>query len=159
MPSGLNDTELSIVRNMMLSSSDKDISDLLERPVNVITDSIKELVSGTGIITHQQKLDAKKSLRSAKLPKSPKPKILTDKARADQADQKHKETLRDIRNKIAVEREHNNRRRESQFKTIEVDYAKLVMVKIDDRTNIYAKPGEEEKTRAEYLKKHSTRKI
>ena len=45
-----------------------------------------------------------------------------------------------------------SKRRPSMYKTREVDYSKLVTVRIDNKTFIYAKPGREAATKKAFLK-------
>ncbi len=148
MSAQLTHIHLSIIKNMMLSQSYKHMAELLGFSVATIEECVKELTADTSLVTRQQKLDARISARPVRIKKVPA------KIRAVNADIQHKDTLRAIRNKIAGEREHNNRRRESVYKTIAVDYTQMVLVKVDDKTFIYAKPGQEEKSREAYRKKH-----
>ena len=63
-------SDQSIVRNLMLTKSHRDIASFMECPVEEINTLICSMVLGTTIITHQMKLDSKAAARK----KPPKPK-------------------------------------------------------------------------------------
>jgi LytS/YehU family sensor histidine kinase len=151
----LTSTEESMIRNMMLSKSYKEIAFVLDFTYDQISAYVSSVTAGTDIITYQQRLDEKKSngRRSESLTKTKAIKVAKEKV----ADKKIKEE-REATNRHRVDHERNleNKRRESRQRlpTIQVDYTKKVMVRIDRTTFIYAFPGQEEQAKAAFLKQY-----
>ncbi len=152
----------SIIRNSMLSKSDKDIAALLGCSTADVHAYISNQLLGTNIVSRQMKLEAK---RPAK-----KPKIKAEKkqnpAKTIRQIKQHQQKLavkeqkqKNLTEKYLAERRsknetHENRRR---YKTREVDYSKLILVKIDSKTSIYIKPGQDAEIEKErFLKNFRT---
>ena len=137
--------EVSTIKNMMLSSSYKEISDLLNISIDLVGHCVKELTAGSEVITHQAKLDRKKLSREPV--KVHKTKVIKPKP-VDQKKIEHAKT------KYIEKKQFEHRRRErDQIPTRKIDYSKLVRVMIDKKTSIYCMPGEEEKNRKAFLKR------
>ncbi len=157
-----SDMEKGIIRNMMLSKSHRDIARIIDCSVDQVASIITEEIAGTDTITHQMKLDATKPPKKTKPPKPPKQVLQEKKLSATQkrsiekqriADQKQQRKLEAYRVARDIEIE-KKKRRPSNYKTIEVDYTKKIMVKIDHTTYIYSVPGQEEKTKRDFLKNY-----
>lgn len=121
---------------------------MLECSVEDVCMFINTEVVNAKLISWQMKLDAKRPVRKVRAPSS-------ELKRRQGEDLKKKIKTEAYRNKIQIEHDRKNVRRPSNYKTILIDYSKLVTVRIDKHTTIYAKPGEEEKTKARFLKHYS----
>jgi len=151
-----------MVQRLMLKSSYQDIAIMLGKLVTEIETLVEEMIRGKHIVTFQMKLDYEKAKKNKpvkeKKPdvvKTPKPlKVKTTAAgkvkRTKKVD-KEKKRLRELndqkkRNRVErlnMEADRKNLRRQPELKTKVVDYSKLITVMIDRRTAIYVKPGED----------------
>jgi hypothetical protein len=143
--------ERSLIKNMMLSKSFKDIASMLERDVNEIREAVEEL-KNPGAVTFQEKLDAK---RKVKAPRPPRVKVKSAREKKKEEEKLRKEREREIKRKN-LDYERSRARassREPKYETKAVDYSQLRSIKIDRTTTIYAKPGEDiETVKANFLK-------
>jgi hypothetical protein len=165
MPAEFSEMEQSIIKNMMLRKSYKEIARMLDCDIEQLAFYIIEEVEGMDVITWQMKLDEKK----AKAPKKPtllrpvkvvKQKELSDTQKLKIEQRKEEDLKKQIKlaaykNRMSNENESKYRRRPPNYKTIPVDYTKLVTIRIDKSTTIYSIPGEEEKTKTRFLKHYS----
>lgn len=152
-------TEGSIIRNMMLNKSCKDIAGLLDLDVEAVNEYVTSVTAGTGIITYQARIDEKKATRSKanamRIPKPPKEKkVKVKKQTVVKVDDRKEQKRRNKEEADMIEgrRKLNLRESRRQYKTIDVDYSKMVTIRIDRTTIIYSKPGEEEATKTKFLK-------
>lgn len=167
MEATFSEYETGIIRNMMLNKSAKDIGQVLDMDPADIKKQIASLSEAAGVISYQQKLDEKMAIKKAATLNKPRlPRVRIQKKSAakikssnEKRLEKENERLRREQIKLAAKREKmrqsaitNPGRRPPAYKTAIVDYTKLVTVKIDRTTSIYAKPGEEEATKARFLK-------
>jgi hypothetical protein len=152
-------TELSIIKNMMLSKSHKYISDLLGHPILEIKNCIKELTA-PGVVTYQDKLDAAKrnrvSTKPLKIKAIPVKKVIVKHQVETTINQRQKN--KDERLFIERQREGERKRSRATIPTRIIDYSKLVKVIIDKKTCIYVKPGQEETGREEFLAREQRKK-
>lgn len=151
--------EQSIIKNSMLRKSHKSIAELLDVDVADIAQFIKSITEGTETITLQMEIDSKKKPKKQKAaPKQRQP----SKAKIE-AEKLKKERMAILHQKNAIERsrhEERKRSRQPAFKTKQVDYSKLITVRIDRKTTIYAKPGEDiAELKAKYLENYGTKLI
>ena len=119
-----------------------DIAFLLDKSSAEVASFINAWLPGKGIISHQMLLDENKKRRPpvVRKPREKKKKDPIITSRIIQADQKQKRT----RNGLPI------------FKTKAVDLSQLVQVKINRKTWIYIKPGEDpEEARAKFLQRLS----
>jgi len=148
--------EESIVKNMMLSKSHKEIAALLDKPVEDIAAIIAKITAGTGIITLQMKKDSVKKVRPEKVKPISIRKVAVKKPNVEKArTESLKEQVRrnrEERQMIERQRDSDKRQMNGQYKTKKVDYSNKVMLRIDRTTYIYAERGKEEETKNEYLK-------
>lgn len=133
--------DMTIVRNMMLTKSYKQIAQLLDCSEEDIAVAVTE-INVTHLVTFQDKLNAKVKVKEKHQEEKFKEQVLKNKA----------ERLRVERHR-ALEK---SRHREERFETRQHDYSKMRMIRIDRMTYIYARHGEEEKARQDYLKLYKT---
>lgn len=148
----VTDLDRGIIRNMMLKHSHKEIADLLGYTVPVVAACIELMVSGTAIVTRQMVIESKK-IAQAKPVKKKKP-LKEKKIEAEWREQKEQKKL-NTQEKIEHVRKQQTAAwlARKTFKTIPVDLKKLVSVKIDDKTAIFIKPGEDvEAARKKFFK-------
>lgn len=166
----------SIIRNLMLTKTDKDIAMMVELPVESVTRYIATVCEASGLFSYQMKMDLRKAARPVreKAPRIPKPKtpkhgksnaqrpapkakVQSEAQRRKEEDKKLKRKLQMQRATIEAERSHQRRAaREPMFKTKQVNWAAKVSVRIDAKTTILIDPGQNpEEARQNYLFKHS----
>lgn len=172
MPVEFSEMEQSIIKNMMLRKSYKDISSLLGCNVDDLAFFITVRIEGTDIMTWQMKLDAHKSVkkikdsnqRMEKKVTAPEGKVIIPRPARDLKREEKKlqeEQLQEFKRKrhlekLNAENEKKYRRRPPNYKTIAVDYSKMITVRIDRKTVIYANPGEDiEKLKQRFKKNYS----
>lgn len=156
MPIQFSDMEQSIIKNMMLRKPYKEISDMLECGIEDVSAFINTEMRATGLVSWQAKLEQKKLLKSPKVKKAStkkeiKVKVLPSSKSKTEQDKAIKIEAYKKSREIQIQQQ-NNRRRPPNYKTIEVDYTKLVTIRIDRTTTIYSKPGQEEETKKRFLK-------
>jgi hypothetical protein len=146
-----SEMEQSIIKNSMLRKTHKQIADLLDSNVTDIAQFIQTLTTGTQIISKQMELDAHKKTKAPK-PLS-KHELIADQRKKDkQAEQMRKNDIEKDRH------EQRRRSREPAFKTKQVDYSQMISVRIDRKTTIYAKPGEDiSELKAKFIELHGTK--
>lgn len=165
MTTEFSEMEQSIIKNMMLRKSHKDIVRLLDCDLVDLSFFISEHVADTDIITWQMKLDLNKPIKRVQPPKEKKVVIRIPKP-VKQPDPLEKERMearklaqlakeqksRDFNERMNIERQRAVRRREPQLKTKDHNFSAKVSVRIDRCTVILVKPGEEEKAKKEFMK-------
>jgi len=151
------EAEEGIIRNMMLTTSYKDIASLLDCSKLDVAEIVDRLTRGTDIITWQAKLNQKK----AEQMKAAGPKKMTPAVKARIEKEKDKQLKKQVtaqRNNF--ERNKANTRREFQYKTKHVDFTKMVSVRVDEKTQILVPAGTDpEATKAKYLKNNKNKII
>lgn len=138
--------DMSIVRNMMLTKSHKQIAQLLGRTEEEIAEAVRE-VNKEMLITFQDKINSKKKV-----------KLKTKKEKLQEENFKS-QVLKNKAERIRVERQRALQKGHSapeSFATRKRDYSQLKMVKVDRTTYIYAPHGQEEEARHNYLKMYRT---
>lgn len=136
--------EQSIIKNSMLRKSHKSIAELLDADVADVAQFIKSLTEGTETITLHMTIDSKKK---PKKPKAAPNKRQPSKAKIE-AEKLKKERMDVIHKRNAMDKDRlDNRARSRQpaFKTKQVDYSKMRIVKVNNKTQVYAKPGQSDK--------------
>lgn len=144
MPAEFSEMEQSIIKNMMLRKSYKDIAQLLEYDVRDLKRFISAEIEGTDITTWQMKLDERKPVkraRPAREPASETERLRIDQRKAD--DLKKELKLAAYRIRINNESERKQLRRQPAYKNVVRDYSKMKLVRIDEKTFIYVKPGDD----------------
>jgi len=166
MENQFSEMDQSVIRNMMASKSAKDIARMVDSNAGDVAAFIKTAVDGTSILTYQMRLDAKKMAKPAKSakPAKKKSKKLSDAAllKIEQAkkekEQNYKIKMASHKEALAARDAKAYQRRPPSYKTIVVDYTKLQTVRIDRKTVIYAKPGENiEALKKRFLKNYGTK--
>lgn len=141
----------------MLTRSHKDIALMVEVDLEDVSNFITATVEDKGIITWQMKLDQRRGAgKSSEAIKNPIEKpVPVDNIVAEAKKlsfEKREQKRANLAERMNVERQRVNNRRQPQYKTKVVDYSKMVTIRIDRTTTIYAHPGEEEKTKKNFLK-------
>lgn len=151
MPVEFTITDQSIIKNMMLQKSAKEISKLLDCKTQDVLDFMKIAVHGTNIVTCQMKLDAKRPLKK---PVKKKQKDNSKLQLKKLVEERKKEKVK----RLQMDEERKRSRRPPTYKSKEVDYSQLITVRIDAKTFIYAKPGDDiEKLKANFLKTYKSK--
>lgn len=156
MPGEFSEYELSIIGNMILSKSNKTIADLLDRPVKEVVDLVTEIKIRENLISFQDKLDTKIAQRKALHGKhqnrrgSAAMNKLNNKAPETeiQKELRHKQEQRQIEkikrlNEDEKRRSNKEKNNRPKFKMKNIDYSQLHSLRIDSKTIIYIKPGED----------------
>jgi hypothetical protein len=130
-----------IIRNCMLSKSHKDIAELIGCDVKTVAAFIVVLIAGTSIVTRQMIIDQKKIGQKKPVAKKAKP-ISDEKIKEEWREQKEVKA-RNFNEHIKIERRKDQDRRFPKYKTLSVDTSRLLSVRIDDKTTIFIKPGED----------------
>ena len=142
---------------------------MLNLQVEDVAVYISGLIKDTGIVTRQMRLDKLKSERpvAVKTPKKlidkPAPiKKPNDIARENMAAEKRKKAeMKRLQHEQRRQVEASNRgktprRLTNAFKTKQVDYTQLRTIKIDSKTTIYCKPGQDpEAVKKRFLKNYA----
>lgn len=128
-------TEIRLIQSLLTKQSDEDIAELLDRPVEAVSEKIRELCTITG----------KKSFAVATKERQHKKVINKRKDKANLEMQKSAELQVKIkkREKQVVQRRQPPKPEPTKLATKHVDYSKLISVRINSKTIIYAKPGED----------------
>jgi len=161
------DMELSIIGNMMVSKPNRQIAELLDIDVAHINTEVNRQAALLGIIPLQSKIDAKiaqkKAIRAKHQTKrgneaiNRKARQETEIQKADRIrkEQRQQEKLTRL-NADEKSRVFREKARGPKFQTKQVDYTQLHAVRIDKKTIIYIKPGQDEdKAREHFLKTHT----
>lgn len=167
MASEFTSFEIRLLTSMVSKYSDEDIAGMLEKPVQDVTAKIQELTGGANpykekaTIAVMEKLNRlpreKKKTGPKKLPKKTGPKKSAKRQQEEEAKRRRIETRKLAAQRVA-ERQAVKRQKEVLFKTKTVDYSQLQTVRIDHRTVIYARPGEDPETaRKRYLQNRPKR--
>lgn len=148
------DQDLSIIRNMMISKSNKTIAALLDCKTQDIDSVIARIKQTEGLPSFQDKIDAKRKPKPQKVKAPKKIRQETDIQRLAREKKEERAALKvqrlNMDEKSRVAREIA---RGPKFKTKETDYKKLRTLRIDRKTFIYINPGQdEEKAKADFLK-------
>ncbi len=140
-----SDMELSIVRNMMRTRSNKDIANILDRPLIEVDSVVSHLVTITGLDSFQMKLDQSRP-NKVKASKPPRVKVVKAEVKSELRNrQEEREAIR--RHRLKMEdamRQKRAARNEQKYVTKRVDYSKMNHVKIDRNTWIVVNPGDKE---------------
>lgn len=143
-----------------MQKSASDIARLLDYDIADVTAFINSAVEGSEIVTCQMKLDARKKARPSKAApgKRRKPEQVR---RAEEKNREYLISEQKRLNKLEKENIEQSRRKASWesrrplYKTKVVDYSKLITVRINRKTVIYAKPGEDiEKLKKSFRKNY-----
>lgn len=142
--------EILMIEKEIRRKSYADIAFLLDRPVEEVSAFINDYLIGKDIVTFQQLLDQRLSERPARIKKPKQPR--------EPKPEKKKEKVISSRVIIPDRRPRAESRR--RYKTLEVDYSTLRTVRIDSKTFIYIKDGEDPATaKDKYLASLTPRKF
>lgn len=139
-----NDFEQGIIRNSMLSKSYKEIAELIGADDKVVGAYIITLITGTAIITRQMIIDQKKIAQPNKVVTKKVKRISDDKIKEEWQQQK------EDKKKTTIAQQSLERKKltdawlaRKSFKTIKVDTASMISVKVDNKTSILIRKGED----------------
>lgn len=159
-----------MISNMMLTKSYSDIAKALDLTKDDIGAVVLELTLGSGLVPYELKLKerwekknkqraVKKYRPGAKEVVKVKPAAAAAKKKAE--DKAFAESLKKQKLQAAKQQQQSiqasqaAKRRPSQYKTIAVDYTRQQTLRIDRKTTIYVKPGEDpEVVKATFLKNY-----
>lgn len=139
-----DEIEKQIIRNAMISKSNSEIALLIDADVHDVAAFISGITT-IGVATRQMKIDKKKSLHKPKPAKTPRVKVSSEAKRRELEAKKLRKEQQDEKNKIEGERYATRKAsREPKYKTKVVDYSTMKTIRIDSKTLIYIKAGEDE---------------
>ena len=148
----ITDLEIGIVRNMMLSKSNRQIAEIMGWEVKDANDIVNQLCLSNNLTCFQEKLNNKRQERAAAKPKKEskqkikkeRPAKLSSKEKEAYLKEKEEKIKRSSYSEVMkVERQRRNLNREPRLPTRHVDYSQKISVRIDRKTTIYADPGED----------------
>lgn len=181
--------DISIIENMMLTKTHKQIAEMIDKPLKETGELIETICEKEELMSCQAKQTALRVIRRSERPVKVKPpkrqkddnrtpwslldgdrpaavekKPVTRQARASKEETPEQKLAREIkeerkaadlqrRNHNEVNRRDRENRRQPAFKNKEVDYNELRTLRIDKRTVIYIKYGEDpKKAKENFLK-------
>lgn len=150
-----DEIEKQIIRNAMISKSNREIALLINADTNRVAAFVSTLTN-VGVITHQMKLDEGKALVKERPAKVKRLQVPSEAKRRQEETKKLNREIKEQKNSVEKNLASNRRqRREPKFKTKVVDYSQMKTVRIDSKTLIYIKQeADEEAARIQYLKNH-----
>lgn len=137
--------DLSMIQNMMLRKTNKEISLTLDIPVDVIVRIVQQVEKDTGLTCKTTIVELNRKTRPVKVKPN---KIISKpvKITPNQEKLRHRE-------------ERDKKLERSKFATKVVNLDELQSVRIDERTTIFIKPGENAvEARLAYLDREKTKK-
>lgn len=150
--------ELRIIQSLIPLKSFAEIAEAIDKPLPMVSDYIINITKNKNRSSRQQQINAKNDLRNQKkeaslfkaktrLPRKPnKDKIERERRQAERL------TIR--RQQVINEQNRKSRRQLPEFKTKEVDYSKMISVKVDRKTFIQVPVGADvEAVKNNYLKR------
>jgi hypothetical protein len=156
--------DIQFIRASLSSKTDEEIAEILDKPVALVRTRINEMTGMAGqrqteiLLKNEEasrkahaELQAKKINRRIREQKAEEHQDKLEKE--EKKERKRKERLKhsNIVEAQYVARQQRNDRR--KFKTIPIDLAKLISVKIDKKTTLFVKPGTDiKKVREQYQK-------
>lgn len=131
--------EVLMIKDLISNKSDNDIADMLNRPVHEVTGKIHELTGGANPYHEKQLQKKKEQERRAEVVRLKK-----DRQQAKKDWESKKRTSTSIIAQQNAERQRARRKREEpKFATKQIDLSQLIAVRIDHKTTIFIKPGED----------------
>ena len=132
--------ELRIIQSLLPTRSFAEIAEVIERPVEDISEYVSIYIKGKDIVPKQHAIDEKKNFQKEKSVKkiSVKEKIKSEAARKKDIEKEQKRLRMQRDQESANSRK---RKREPLFKTKMVDQTGMVHVRIDARTFIQIPAG------------------
>lgn len=143
-----SEAERSIIKNMMLSTSHKDIAALIGCTEKEVAEIVSSHIAGTAMVTYQVKLNERNFER-----KIDRAKIVN--AAKIEREKNREQKIKNKNHRIEIEQHRKNSRREPSFKTREVDFTEMMSVRIDSKTVLQVKKGSD----IEALKKRYSKKV
>jgi hypothetical protein len=141
-------TEIRLIKSLLSKKTDEAIAMILERPVEEVTAKIREL-SGMEV-SHSDIMRRRKIRQEEQL------RLKEEKKRINLLQQQQNIKKASTSKLISLQNAEREQRRKTLasplFATRAIDYSEMKAVRIDSRTIIYAKPGEDpEVVRKKYL--------
>jgi hypothetical protein len=135
--------EIRIMQNMLAKRPPEFIADILDRSVIEVRQKLSEIAAGFNVLSWQRLEDIKQEKKNVAAAKKNEHVRL----KKVQKEQKKKKTV--------IWREGAQLKKEvSKYATRTVDYNEMISVRIDNKTTIYVKPGEDiELAKKKYLEK------
>jgi hypothetical protein len=132
MDNSFDDVEIAIIAKELSKKTYSDIAFLIDRSVEEVTAFINQYLEGKDLVSHQQLVNQKKQARP---PVTRKPREKKEK----------KKELVIISRIIELPKEKLKKTRAGEiiFRTKVTDYSKMQQVKIDSKTWIFIKAGED----------------
>lgn len=150
MVNEFNDIERVLISQNLVRLTDEQIADIIGKPVDAVRQYINNITGGGTIrISKSQKKQKREKINVPKVKNSPAKKHLV-KVNKELAERQTRISPTQIREKLKADRKMQLEK--ETFKTQQVDYTKMISVRIDHRTTIYIKPGQDpEEARKRYI--------
>jgi hypothetical protein len=130
--------EIMVIEKEVSRKSYQDIAFFLDRSVDDVREFIGEWIKNRGIIPYQQVLDESKPVKP---PKEKKERAPRKNITAIQREKKEK--VKRITSRVIVPDKRPAMNKRGVYRTRVVDYSQMQTVKIDEKTYIYIKLGED----------------
>ena len=148
--------EAGMIKNMLIRNTHKQIAELLGRSVQEIaTEAAKYAV--TGVVTMEEKRPVK--IAKIKAPKVAKPSNSIKEKKIAEFKKEERKRNEQERMKILQQQKRDRENSRRKVNSRVVDYSTQVTVRIDAKTMIYCKPGEEKMAKEKFLRLHRPNEI
>lgn len=148
--------EDQLIRSSLDTKTDKEIAELLERPIEEVIDRLNELTNGAASDRNREIELRREEVMKEKAAKNARKEYLQlarHKAEEREANRKKRLTLDEQR------RINRDKKEQSKtYSTITRDWSQYRLVRVDHKTHIYVKIGEDPRTAIEMYKNHEALK-
>ena len=166
MPIEFSPANISIIENMMMYKRHKAIAEMIEMPLQETGELIEALCKEKEVMSYQTRMETLVAIRNAGKPKKLRParkKRIRKKAGENEeqklARERKEERAAAERQRVSMQHQRNKERelaRKPIMKIKVVDYSEMKRIKVDSKTWIYIKPGEDETAaREKYLQTYT----
>lgn len=136
METNLSVMEIRLLQGLVVKASHQDIAAMLGKPIEVIGPAVEKIAKANKLVSFQSKLDSKAKKQVAAIARKQEKVVKARKLKTNEA--------KVISRVIEQQQEINRRKsREPEYKTKVVDYSQMIAVRLDAKTTIYAKPGDD----------------
>jgi len=146
--------EILVIQMNVTKMAAEDIAQLIRKPIAPVAEYIELFARKHNVITFKEKVLAKEQKKNEKA-----------KARQQQLQLKNIKSRQEKPVRISVSKANETfqrkiREEKEKYQTKSVDYSKMIAIRIDDKTVVYAKPGEDiEEVRKKALQRMWDRKM
>jgi len=136
METNLSVTEIRLLQGLVVKSSHQDIAAILGKPIEVIGPAVEKIAKANKLVSFQIKQDSKAKKQVAAIARKQEKVVKARKLKTNEA--------KIISRVIEQQQEQQRRKRnEPKYAIRQVDYSQMIAVRVDAKTTIYAKPGDD----------------